>query len=207
MQLIPIYSELVRPSFPRMKKVIIRSFMVELFIYMTIGAIGYFSTFNFTNSFALDREPLDNFDPDYAMLSAAALVFLVVFSAYPLFCMPWRNQFYMVTLGWKQYSQKANFILVFCYVSFTVCVSILVPNISKVLTVLGGLCVGTFAYAVPCYCWIKLSSAPWYTKFNLATIIFMGSLSCIGYVSVLATVYEMVTAKSYIGNRPDILGV
>lgn len=104
MQLIPIYSELVNPSYTRIKKVVVRSFIIDMVIYIFVACACYFSTFNYTNSIALTRDPLPNFSPDYAMLTASVLVFAVVFSAYPLYCVPWRNQLFLIALGWKEYS-------------------------------------------------------------------------------------------------------
>ena len=49
MQLLPIYSELVSPSYRRIKKVVVRAFIVDLMFYVIIASAGYFSTFNYTN--------------------------------------------------------------------------------------------------------------------------------------------------------------
>lgn len=91
MQLFPIYSELVAPSYKRIKKVVVRAFIFDLIIYGTVATVCYLSTFNYTNSLVLNRKPLEGFDPDYAMLVAAVLIFAVVFASYPLYCNPWRN--------------------------------------------------------------------------------------------------------------------
>lgn len=140
------------------------------------------------------------------MLIAAGAVFAVIFAAFPVNYNPWRNQFFLVVMKTSEYSQKANYILTFCFVTITVVLSILVPNITQVLSIMGGLCSCTLSYTIPAYCWVKLSPHPWYQWFNLSTICFMGVLITLGYASVVATVYEIVTGDNIIGNRPDILG-
>lgn len=44
--LLPIYSELVNPNEKRIKKVISRSIIVDVFFYITIALAGYFSTYD-----------------------------------------------------------------------------------------------------------------------------------------------------------------
>jgi hypothetical protein len=60
---------------------------------------------------------------------------------------------------------------------------------------MGGLCAVTLSFAIPTYCYVKLSGKP-YTDFkNLLSIIFFGSLSLIGYISVGVTVFLIITKK------------
>lgn len=206
MQLLPIYSELVNPSYARIKKVVVRSYIVDLIFYLTFATAGYFSTFNFTNQIAIAREPLPGFKPDYPMLVAAGAVFLVVFAAYPSNFNPWRNQFFLVVMGKTEYSQKANYLLTFGFVTTTVVISILVPNITQVLSIMGGLCAASLSYTIPCYCWLKLSEHPWYSGYNLITLICFSVLTAIGYASVIITIYELVMGVNIVGDRPDVLG-
>jgi len=55
------------------------------------------------------------------------------------------------------------------------------------------------------YSWIKLSDKPWTAMKNLAPLIYFGILICMGYCSVISTVYMLAMGKSYLGDRPDIL--
>ena len=104
------------------------------------------------------------------------------------------------------YSQKANYLLTFGFVTVTVLLSILVPNITQVLSIMGGLCSCTLSYTIPLYCWVKLSPHPWHQWSNLCAILFFGVLISLGYASVVSTVYEIATGHTIIGNRPDIKG-
>ena len=52
---------------------------------------------------------------------------------------------------------------------------------------------------------VKLSKKPWYDVSNLGPILFFGTLIMLGYCSVISTFYMLVTGKSYLGDRPDIL--
>jgi hypothetical protein len=51
---------------------------------------------------------------------------------------------------------------------------------------------------------LKLSDKHWTASENISALLFFGVLIIMGYLSVIATVYEMATGKAVIGNRPDI---
>ena len=91
------------------------------------------------------------------------------------------------------------------FIVATCSVAIFYPNVSSVLSIMGGLCSVSICYVVPLYCWVKLSDKPWYNKTNLAPILFFGLLIFCGYSSVIATTYMICTGKKYIGDRDDIL--
>ena len=83
--------------------------------------------------------------------------------------------------------------------------AIFYPNISSVLSIMGGLCSVTICYTVPIYSWVKLSDLSWTHISNLGPILFFTPLILLGYGSVIATLYEIATGIAYIGYRPDIL--
>ena len=94
-QLLPIYSELVNPNEKRIKKVVLRSVVVDLVFYLWIALAGYFSTYDKTPKIVLDRNSLDG-NRDYALMIAQFAIVLVLFVAVPVNYNPFRNQiFYM----------------------------------------------------------------------------------------------------------------
>lgn len=60
---------------------------------------------------------------------------------------------------------------------------------------MGGLCAATLSFAIPTYCYVKLSGKPLTDFKNLLSIIVFGSLSMIGYISVGVTVFLIITGK------------
>jgi hypothetical protein len=74
--------------------------------YASMASAGYFSTYNYTNSVVIVREPLTNMDPDYFMLVAAGCLCFVLFAAFPLNYNPFRNQFFILIIKKTSFSQK-----------------------------------------------------------------------------------------------------
>ena len=204
MQLLPIYSELVAPNYRRIKKVIMRALAIDIVFYILIAGAGYLSTFNKTSDIMIERAALPGFDPDYAMLAAAVSIILVLIAAFALNYSPARNQLMLLLFKTSEFSNKANFITTFCFVVLTCTAAIAYPNISSVLSIMGGLCSVSIQYLVPISAWVKLSKEKWYHHSNLIPILFFGTLTLAGYVSVVITLYMIVTGKQYMGDRPDI---
>lgn len=50
----------------------------------------------------------------------------------------------------------------------------------------------TLCYLIPTICWVKLSSHGWTHKENLGPMVFFGMFVILGYMSVVATVYNII---------------
>ncbi len=75
--MLPIYSELVRPSYKRIRLVVTRALFIDFMFYSLITTAGYFSTFNYTKPVVIIRAPLPGMNSDYFMLVAAGCLCFV----------------------------------------------------------------------------------------------------------------------------------
>lgn len=92
--MLPIYSELMNPSLPRMSKVIHRAISIDCIFYVLIACVGYFSEFELTDPIVLKREVLTPGKTDYAVLIAVMANILSVTIAFPVNYNPFRNAFF-----------------------------------------------------------------------------------------------------------------
>jgi amino acid permease len=191
-QMLPIYSELQNPSYPRMRKVVQRSIAVDVVFYLTIGIVGYLSQLDLTNPIVLERETLPGHGADYPVLIAVVAMCACLVVAFPVNCFPFRQAFFTQLVGRDTFSQKENFLFVGVVCALTCAVSILFPNIKSVLSLLGGLLAIQMSYALPLVIQVVLSEKKWYAWENLSAIIFFSSLQLMGYGSVVITIYEAV---------------
>ena len=74
-----------------MNKVINRSILIDMVFYLFICSGGYWSTFNYTNTVVLIREPLASQDINYPTLIAAVVVCLVLIVSIPANFFPFRK--------------------------------------------------------------------------------------------------------------------
>jgi len=206
MALMPVYSELINPNYRRIKKIVTRALSVDLMFYILIACAGYFSTFNATSDVVIQRPPLPGLNPDYPALIAAFAICIVLFAAFPSNYSPCRNQFFLLCYPEKEtFSNKANLMLTVIFIVLTCSVAVFYPNVSTVLSILGGGCSVSICYTVPLFSWVKLSSKPWYDTQNLIPLLFFGTLILLGYSSCVSTVIMLAQGEKYLGYRPDIL--
>jgi len=91
LQLLPVYSELVRPNYLRIRKIVTRSVFIDFIFYAIMALAGYFSSFNYTNKIVLERDPLEGHTRDYWCLVAIIAIAIVVLVSIPINYHPWRN--------------------------------------------------------------------------------------------------------------------
>ena len=69
-QMLPIYSELVNPHYPRMAKVINRAMGIDCFFYLTIAIVGFMSELEDTAQLVLERDVLPGAGTNYTLIIA-----------------------------------------------------------------------------------------------------------------------------------------
>lgn len=156
--MLPIYSEIYKPNYRRVKKVIDRAISIDLTFYAIISIAGYASCFDRTNAIVLERDRINgDTRTDYAILIAIIAIIVCVVVAYPVSYNPTRTQIASLVFGRETFSQKENWLMTLCFVYGTMTVAILFPTVDKVIGIMGGLLAPTIAYLIPMYSYVKLS--------------------------------------------------
>ena len=88
-----------------------------------------------------------------------------------------------------------NVIGTVCFVALTCSVAVFYPNVSSVLSIMGGGCSVTICYTIPIIAYLKLSKEPWYACKNLTPLVFFCCLIFLGYSSCISTIYMIATGK------------
>lgn len=78
----PIYSELVKPNEKRINKVFDRAIVIDLFFYLAIALLGYFSSYNYTDIIVLKRVNFID-SKDYLNLLLIICVILCILFEFP----------------------------------------------------------------------------------------------------------------------------
>lgn len=115
----------------------------------------------------------------------------MLFAAFPINYSPSRSQLFLLCYNDAEFTTKMNLISSITFVAFTCTVAVAYPNVSSVLSIMGGSCSVTICYTIPLYSWVKLSKERWYAFSNLAPLLYMGFLITAGYTSVITTIYML----------------
>jgi hypothetical protein len=79
--------------------------------------------------------------------------------------------------------------------------------VTDIISILGGLCATSLSFAIPLFCYIKLSKDGLKSPKNIFALLFFGVLIIAGYSSVILTVFRIVTGcnsyKDYQKNYPN----
>jgi membrane protein YqaA with SNARE-associated domain len=175
-------------------KVIQRSTIVVVFFYVMMAIFGYFSTLGSTPEIVITRMNIPGFERDYFQILAACALMVVMVGNCVTNYMPFKNSLYFMCTGQQQVPQKWNIIITTCFWAAVVLVSIVFPNVTKVLGIFGGITSVNICYLIPVICYIKLrhDGDPITNPKNISAIIYFSFLCLLGWLSVIASILLVV---------------
>ena len=176
--------------------------MVDCLFYTIVAGAGYLSFFNTVNPIIIVNYSIDGVD--YWMVVGALAICLIMVASLPVNYHPWRFQTFSFCCKRKEFSQKENFGITGLFMAGATLIAIVFPDITSVISIMGGLCSCTMSYLIPVVAYVRLNNEPWHAMKNLLPIIFFGTLTLIGYTSVLITLYLLSTGKQWVGTRHDL---
>jgi len=190
MNLLTIYQELKNPTERRMGKVIHRSVGLMAICYFSIGLSGYFSTYDQTRKVLLERQSASGPFIDPLMEIAIVGILLLLFVHVPVNYHPWRAQLIYMKHRHERFTLKENVLITAVFVATVTFVSIIFPDITKVLSIAGGLCSVTLCFTLPTMAYIKLNGRGLRDSRNMGCFVLCMFLCMIGYTSVILTFYD-----------------
>lgn len=98
-----------------------------------------------------------------------------------------------------------NLTISYSFVVWTSFLAVLFPDITKVLAIMGGLCSVTICFVIPgkhslhqkpvVLCYLRLNKLTWRSRWDITALcLFFGTLSVIGYASVVYTVNQIISS-------------
>ena len=187
--LFPVYQELERKSASRMNKVAFRSVLIDAVFYIVVAVFGYLSTFSKTEEIVVNRDPLGGKEVDMWMMAARLMVWVSLVVGFPVNYNPFRNNLFHLIFGSAEFTNKGNFIMTTTTVVLTCFIAIVYPEITAVLSILGGLFSVCMCYLIPTYIYLKLSpEVKWSDPKSLVIIVGFGALCLIGWSSAAKTI-------------------
>ena len=155
-----VFDELKRPSSQRYKKVLARSFYIELVLYISIAFGGFYSTFYQTPDVFLKRQDVLFDGKDYLIHIAKVTLFIclhcVMAINYNIMRMSFKSMFFNnQTIPFV----KDFFITLVTYIISNVAV-FFIEDVTQILGVIGGFCTVVICFINPIMIHIKLSGKP-----------------------------------------------
>lgn len=146
---LPIKAELINPAEYRIMKIFSRSVLMEMFIYLAIGVMGYLSMLKKTPDIILDRVPLNGSSDIYTLIARVTLIINLSISI-PININPGRSHF-MTLLNNKNTnsSRLPHYLITFFFLYGSAALSVVFPDILAAFSFLGGFCSVAIGIALP----------------------------------------------------------
>lgn len=184
-----VFTELKRPSVIRYYKVLQRSFIIEIILYISIAFGGFFSTFKETKDVFLDRPDLPGFNDFLIQISKISLFIC-------LHCTMAIN-YNIMRMSFKSMFFKGNdipffkdFVIVIITYILSNTMVFFIKDVTQILGVIGGFCTIVICFINPILIHIKLSGQPTSSKENIlaySIMIFVTVFGCLATIKSLVT--------------------
>lgn len=185
-----IYVELNRPSAERYSKVLNRSFILEMFLYLFISISGYFSFLSKTQD-----NILNNFDSeDVAILISKISLFICLHCSMAI-------NYNIMRQSYKSFflkSEKDEFSwykdMFFAFVTLIISNTI-VYNLSsarQILGIVGGVCTVVICFWNPIMIHLKVNKFKWNSLENIFAVVVLVIVIILGTSSTVYSIYDYV---------------
>jgi amino acid permease len=183
-----VFTELKRPSITRNYKVLNRSFIIEIVLYVSIAFGGYFSTFSETKDVFLERPDLPGFNDIFIQIAKISL-FICLHCTMAINYNIMRMSFRSILFNNKEIPFLKDFsMVVLTYIVSNVAV-FYICNVTQILGVIGGICTIVLCFVNPILIHLKLSDKP---KGSFAHIFAYGVMIFVSFFGCAATIKSLV---------------
>lgn len=137
--LLPIRSELARPSLRRLDKVVRRAVAIDASLYVTMAICGYLSMADKTPQLIISRPPLSNAGSDWEMALALVAMTCTLIISIITNLAPTRAQILVLLGKPSQVDTKTHFLTTAAVLFSTSLIAFAVPNVIAALGLIGGI--------------------------------------------------------------------
>ena len=191
-----VFVELKRPSSKRYHKILERSFVIELVLYLSIAYCGYFSTFDKTKDIFLYRDDLEDFKPDYFMKIAKFTLFICLHCTMAINYNIMRMSFKSMIFNGKEIHYLKDFLIVLITYIISNIGVFFVRSVANILGVIGGICTVVICFMNPILIRIKLSNLPNMHPNNLIRYTILFFISLFGTMATVKSLIDIITKKN-----------
>ena len=189
---IPIFNTLKNNIRKRMYKVVRRTLLVDIVVFVIVANLGYLSCPMNTPALIIERPNISSDKRDIPMsLGRIALVITLIMKL-PNCYATLRLTLFDKLWGTTTITNKKNYILTFLVIFFCCFISVVYVKISGYIKLLGGLCSTLVGFVFPSLLITRANKRPrWHWK-NIGTIFIFFILTLIGLVSSGRTIYDII---------------
>ena len=192
---IPIFNSLQNRVLRRIQKVVRRTIIFDIGLFLVIVTVGYLTCPIATPALIIERNNIHSGKADIPMSVARVALVLTILMKLPsnynalritLFNMIWKTT--EITLG-------KNIVVTISVLMSCCTVSVLYSEISGYIKLIGGICSSVVGFVIPALLYTKTNGYGWFDKRNIGMMMVFMILTAIGFISAGRTLYNIITGK------------
>ena len=192
---VPIFNSLQNRVYRRIQKVVRRTIIFDIGLFLVIVTIGYLTCPIGTPALIIERNSIHKDQADVPMSIARLALVLTILMKLPsnynslritLFNMIWKT---------TEITPGKNIIVTVSVLTFCCTVSVLYSEISGYIKLIGGICSSVVGFIIPALLYTKTNGYGRFDKRNVGIMTVFVVLTAIGFISAGRTLYNIITGK------------
>lgn len=176
----------------RMQKVVRRTVLFDIFLFIIIAVIGYLTWPIGTPSLIIERTKIVE-KADIPMSIGRLALVLTIILKLPSNYNALRLTLFNIFWGTTTITKKKNIIVTLVVLFLCCTVSIVYSEISGYIKLIGGICSAIVGFLIPSMLYTRTNKYPkWHWK-NIMTQFIFCLFTLIGFISAGRTIYEIIT--------------
>ena len=189
---IPIFNTLKNNVRRRMYKVVRRTIVIDIFIFVVIANLGYLTCPKDTPSLIIERPSKNKNKADVPMCIGRLALVITLIMKLPNVYATLRITLFDKLWGTTKITNLKNYILTFVVIFFCCTVSVLYTEINGYIKLMGGVCSTLVGFIFPSLLYTKSNNRPkWHWK-NVGTIVLFIFLTTFGIIDSFHTIKGII---------------
>lgn len=177
-----------------MQKVVRRTVLFDIVLFLVISVIGYLTWPVNTPDLIIEREKIRK-GADVPMSIGRIALVLTVMMKLPNNYTSLRITIFNMVWGSTEITNKKNVIVTLIVLIVCCTVSVLYSQISGYIKLIGGICSSVVGFIIPALLYTKTNEYGRFDKRNVGIMTVFMILTAIGFISAGRTLYNIITGK------------
>ena len=199
---VPIFNTLHNNILRRMQKVVRRTVLFDIVLFLVISVIGYLTWPVNTPDLIIEREKIRK-GADVPMSIGRIALVLTVMMKLPNNYTSLRITIFNLIWGSTEITNKKNIIVTLIVLMICCTVSVLYSQISGYIKLIGGICSSVVGFIIPALLYARTNRYErWHWK-NVVNVMVYAIMTAIGFVAAGVTIYGIVRDAIGKGDNED----
>ena len=188
---VPIFNTLHNNILRRMQKVVRRTVLFDIVLFLVISVIGYLTWPVNTPDLIIEREKIRT-GADVPMSIGRIALVLTVMMKLPNNYTSLRITIFNMVWGSTEITNKKNVIVTLIVLIVCCTVSVLYSQISGYIKLIGGICSSVVGFIIPALLYARTNKYErWHWK-NVMNVTVYAIMTCIGFIAAGVTIYGII---------------